>query len=393
MRPDPAAIARVAESIDLSGDPHLAALRHQMGEPFWLARVAVALERAQLLEAVAAFRAEGLGAEAAHRRGVEETGLHATISTARAWRARMARGGLLGLVDRGGRPERTSSRDEAPREGAPSSRGRKALSFVKWAGSKRVVMDALLRHLRVPHRTYYEPMVGSGTVFLTLAPERAVLGDADFDLMTCWEMIRDRVDELVEALRGLRNEREEFYRVRGQDPDLLGPVGRAARFIYLNKTCFNGLYRVNAAGQFNVPYGRIPHANVCDEPLLRRVSERLCGVRLSTADYRQTLVRAGEGDLVYLDPPYPPLPGRPVQNLYGAAGFDAEAHAELAETFRDLDRRGCTVVLSNADRPFVRDLYDGYPIEAHPVRRSVHFSPAARAGGDTELIVTTRRRR
>jgi DNA adenine methylase len=129
---------------------------------------------------------------------------------------------------------------------------------------------------------------------------------------------------------------------------------------------------------------------ICDEPLLREISERLQSVELLTGDYRETASTARRGDLVYFDPPYPPRPGRTVQNIYGAARFRDEAHAELAEYARELDRRGCTVVLSNADRPGIRELYGGFHIESAQVRRQIHFSVEARAQGDTELIISNR---
>ncbi|MBX3275386.1 MAG: Dam family site-specific DNA-(adenine-N6)-methyltransferase [Sandaracinaceae bacterium] len=270
------------------------------------------------------------------------------------------------------------------RRGGARGPGRPAASFVKWVGSKQGVLSAILARMAPPTGRYFEPMVGSGVVFLGLAPERAVLGDANAELVDCYRVIRDDVEALVRALDRHVNTREHFLAVRAQRPEDLPPVERAARFIFLNKTCFNGLYRVNAAGAFNVPYGGIAHANFRDAATLRRVSARLEGVSLRCADVAECVRDAGPGDLVYLDPPYFAAPRAEVR--YRAQGFGVEGHERLAALFDDLDRRGCRVVLSNADAPEVRALYRGRVVEVLATRRPVNRDARARDGWRELLI-------
>ena len=259
--------------------------------------------------------------------------------------------------------------------------GRRALSFVKWAGSKAYVMDRILE--RMPHfySTYYEPMVGSGTVFLSLRPGRAVLSDVNAELMNCYTMIRDRLDELLDALACHDNAKEHFLEVRAQDEAALEPVARAARTIFLNKTCFNGLYRVNARGRFNVPFGNIGWANIRDEEALRRIHGLLQQAELRCADYEQSLAEARCGDLIYFDPPYlSPGPRPTIFYAYQPTPFGLDEHRRLAETFRRLDRRGCHVVLSNSDVPQIRELYRGYLMQVIPTRRPMNCVASKREG-------------
>lgn len=230
-------------------------------------------------------------------------------------------------------------------------------------------------------------------MFHALRPTgRVVQDDVNFELMTTYQVIRDDVGQLIAALQQHVNTAEHFNRMRGVDPAQLTPVERAARFIFLNKTCFNGLYRVNSSGAFNVPYGYIAHAHVCDDVTLHRWAALLRDVELHTGDYRDTLSTAKAGDLVYLDPPYlRNVHATPGAIRYSARDFRQDEHRELADVFRQLDRRGCYLIASNASLPEVRRLYDGYPIQALSVRRSVHWHASARAN-HPELLITNIRR-
>ncbi|HEY3353872.1 MAG TPA: Dam family site-specific DNA-(adenine-N6)-methyltransferase [Polyangia bacterium] len=369
------------EPLDL--DPKLGALRRQIGEAAWADRLARAREREQVVLAVRALREAGAAwLEASQAQGVPR-------GKAMRWEARYRQAGLVGLIDRQGSvaARRPPARAAAPR---PRRRGRRAHTFVKWAGSKLGVLDRLLPRVPPEFGTYYEPMVGAGTVFFALRPRRAILGDANEELITCYQVIRDDLAGLIRALAHHRNTYEDFLRVRAQAPGDLEPVARAARLIYLNKTCYNGLYRVNGQGRFNVPYGRNPDANFCDVATLTRLSTQLQGVTLRCGDYRATLADVRPGDLVYLDPPYF-APARTGANgiRYQREIFQPEDHGELADVFHDLDRRGCHVMLSNADAPAVRRLYAGCHIESLRVRRPIHWSPDRR-DGHRELLITNR---
>jgi DNA adenine methylase len=274
------------------------------------------------------------------------------------------------------------------RRSPAGKRGRKAISFVKWAGSKGPVMEQLLALFPPCGGTYYEPLAGSGTVFFSMPrPARAVLGDINAELMGCYEVIRDRLPALLSALDRHHNTEPHFLQVRAQNPDALPPVERAARMIFLNKTCFNGLYRVNSSGRFNVPYGNILWANVRDDLALERVHRQLQGVSLRCGGYRETLQDAGPGDLVYLDPPYlSPGPRPTTFYAYQPRAFGEPEHRRLARTFRELDRRGCQVLLTNSNVPLVRELYRGYAVEVLRTRRPLNCV-ASRRDGWEELVI------
>ena len=312
------------------------------------------------------------------------------LGTVREWLGRHAKLGLEGLIDRTG-PLSRRKRTPRPRSSTVppvDARPNPPLSFVKWAGSKRQLIPFLLERMPKTFGKYYEPMVGSGALFLSLSPERAVLGDLNAELMNCFTVIRDRLDELVAALGRHENTQAHYLKTRGLDPDTLPEVERAARTIFLNKTCYNGLYRVNQAGRFNVPYGWVDKANFQDVELLERVHDRLQGVELRCGDFEETLRDAGEGDLVYLDPPYladKRCTQRP--HTYQPEAFGPEEHRRLARLVRELDQRGCHVRLSNSDVSLVRELYGDWFIEVLPVRRHINRQAAGR-GGWTEVLVS-----
>jgi DNA adenine methylase len=260
--------------------------------------------------------------------------------------------------------------------------------FVKWAGGKRQIIDQLLKRVPPSFRVYFEPFLGGGALLFELMPRRAVVGDVNYELINAYRVIRDRVEELIEDLKRHRNDREYYYRMRSTDPNTLDPVRRASRFIYLNKTCYNGLWRVNSRGEFNVPFGRHARPKICDEENLRAVSEylRSADIRILHCDYRETLKTAGRGDFVYLDPPYAPVSETARFTHYVSGGFSEKDQLELAEVFRDLDSRGCYVMLSNSDTPLVRDLYGDFLIEEVRTSRFINCV-ATRRSDHRELII------
>jgi DNA adenine methylase len=363
-------------------DAKLETLRKQIGKLAWQERICKARAREQaVLQATALLEDGTTLAEAARSCGQSST-------TLGNWITRYRENGLPGLIDRTGRSKLRDDPLPLVRSSRRRRTGPSPVSFIKWAGSKRSVMPHLLRFVPHEYATFYEPMVGSGTVFLTLRPARAVLGDVNTELMDCYDVLRSRVEDLIATLGQHVNSYEHYIAVRALDPVELPPVERAARLIYLNKTCYNGLYRVNSRGRFNVPYGRADWANICDAPTLRRISKQLQGVELRTGGFRDNLRGAGAGDFVYLDPPYL-VPGTRGARChrYQPEAFDEEAHLDLAQMFRDLDHRGCHVMLSNSNVPMVRTLYDGYHIEVLPTRRKIHFA-ADKRDGFTEVLVS-----
>ena len=271
-------------------------------------------------------------------------------------------------------------------------RGRQATSFVKWAGSKVQVMDRIRQAIPRRFGTYYEPMVGSGTVWLKLNPKRAILGDVNAELINCFLVIRDHLEPMVRILGTHKNTAEHFAEVRAIDPNDLSPVERAARTIYLNKTCFNGLYRVNKSGRFNVPYGHIAWANTCDEHTLRKVHRRLQGVTVLQGDYEACVAGARRGDLVYFDPPYlSPGPKPTIFYAYQPRRFGEAEQRRLADLFRRLDRRSCHVVASNSDVPLVRELYRGFRVDVVATTRPMNCKTSRRKGWHEVLISNTDR--
>ena len=229
---------------DLGDHPDLAMFRRQMGDLVFGDRLAQARIRADVVLEMRRLVGLGLTRTAAHRQLAPAAGLQAVCR----WMELYEADGPLALVDRRGfRPARSD--DPLPHTTPRPGRGRRAVSFIKWAGGKVLMAERLLARMPREYGTYYEPMVGGGTMFLQLRPARAVLGDLNAELLCCWEVIRDDVEALCKALERHVNRYDDFVRVRAQDPDTLSPVERTARFIYLNKTCYNGLYRVNRAGR------------------------------------------------------------------------------------------------------------------------------------------------
>ena len=258
--------------------------------------------------------------------------------------------------------------------------------FLKWAGGKRSLLATLTPLMPAEYGGYYEPFVGGGAVFFALQPRRAFLNDANEELINCYAAVRDRVDDLLAALAGHANTEAHYQRVRAQQPADLDEVARAARLIFLNRTCFNGLYRVNRRGEFNTPYGHYRNPTLVPERLLRDASVALQGTTLTATGYREATATAGAGDLVYLDPPYVPAGGFADFRRYHREQFREDDHEELARLFKELDARGCHVRLSNAHTPFVLDLYADWTIHEVTARRAIN-SNGSRRGPVREVIV------
>ncbi|HLY30490.1 MAG TPA: Dam family site-specific DNA-(adenine-N6)-methyltransferase, partial [Ktedonobacterales bacterium] len=208
--------------------------------------------------------------------------------------------------------------------------------IIKWAGGKRSLIPQL-RKLLPPLATmqgYYEPFVGSAALFFHLQHRPACLSDSNGELINLYSVVRDRVEALIVTLGIHVNEEAHYYRVRAQQPETLSEVERAARFLYLNKTCYNGLYRVNRKGQFNVPFGSYRNPTICDAPALRAASRALQGVTLRLADYETALKSAEAGDFIYFDPPYHPVSKTASFTSYTDTPFGEDEQARLANAMR-----------------------------------------------------------
>jgi DNA adenine methylase len=265
--------------------------------------------------------------------------------------------------------------------------------FLKWAGGKTQLLDAL--HDRVPStfRGYFEPFVGSGAFFFKLVRggliRDAVLSDSNAELIDTFLAIRDDVGAVVAFLAGSPYDREFYYDLRSQSPWQLSLPARAARMIYLNKTGYNGLYRVNRQGKFNVPYGRHKSPRICDEPNLRAVSKALQGVEISCTPFEGVLEQAQAGDLVYFDPPYAPLSSTAYFTAYQSGGFSADDQRRLRDVCLELTNRHVHVMLSNSDTEMIRALYDAPPFAIAEVQANRAINcVGGRRGKITELIMT-----
>ncbi|MFC2454118.1 MAG: DNA adenine methylase [Candidatus Saccharibacteria bacterium] len=269
--------------------------------------------------------------------------------------------------------------------------------FVKWVGGKRQLLRQFRELGLYPPEdfnpvtsTYYEPFVGGGAVFFDLLPQNAKLSDLNKELVTTYSVIKNNVDELINSLNKHIYNKEYYLDIRAQNINELSDIDIASRFIFLNRTGFNGLYRVNKKGQFNVPFGRYNNPVICDEQNLRRVSESLQNVEIKHQDYKSVLKSAQRGDFIYFDPPYYPINRTSSFTAYTSEGFLEKEQTELRDTFVELHKRGCYVMLSNSDTPFINELYsdiDGVTAHKITAGRAINSKGSGR-GKITEVLVT-----
>jgi DNA adenine methylase len=260
--------------------------------------------------------------------------------------------------------------------------------FLKWAGGKTQLLPELLKRVPPTFGTYHEPFVGGGALFFNLRPPQARLSDLNRQLIECYQVVQSDVEALIRQLRTWqkRTDKECFYRIRALDPAKLDPIKRAARMIYLNKTCFNGLHRINRRGLFNVPYGRYKKPIVCDAANLRAVSAVLRGVVLAAEPFEAVLDHAKPGDFIYFDPPYQPLSATSSFTSYAQEAFGEAQQRKLAGVFPELSRRGCIVMLSNSETRLIRSLYDEFQMETVFARRAINCNGDSR-GKIKEVLV------
>ncbi len=266
-----------------------------------------------------------------------------------------------------------------------------ASPIFKAAGGKTQLLPKLLPYVPEKIGTYYEPFVGGAALFFALAPRlrRAVLGDANERMMRTYMGVRDEVDEVIRLLGRMRYEKKFYYRQRKRNPETMDEAEVAAWFIYMNKCGFNGLYRVNKQGGFNVPFGKYTNPTICDEPGLRACSAILRKTRanLRTTDFEKTVRSAERRDFVYFDPPYVPISDTANFTAYTVDGFGHEDQVRLRDTAVALKKRGVVVVLSNHDVPIVRKLYKGFKFERVKAKRNIN-SKASKRGPVWEVIIT-----
>jgi len=265
--------------------------------------------------------------------------------------------------------------------------------ILKWVGGKRQLLDALIPLLPEKIGAYCEPFVGGGALLFCLKPQTAFVNDVNDELIRVYRVVRDDVEALIAALGEFRNEPDIFYAVRGWDRDReryasRSDVEKAARLLYLNKTCYNGLFRVNGAGEFNAPFGKYRNPNIANAEALRAVSSYLgsAAIRLTSTDYAEVLETLPKDAFVYLDPPYDPVSDTSSFTGYSRGGFSRHEQIRLRECCDRLHARGVKFMLSNSATDFIRELYAGYHVTEVQAKRTIN-SDAAKRGAVAEVVV------
>jgi DNA adenine methylase len=264
---------------------------------------------------------------------------------------------------------------------------------LKWVGGKRQLLDVLCPLLPKTINSYCEPFIGGGAMLFELQPKRALVNDINEDLILVYTVIRDNVDGLIQRLEQFENTAEAFYEVRDWDRDreryaAMSDIDKAARMIYLNKTCYNGLYRVNTAGEFNSPFGNYKNPNIVNAPVLRAVSAyfNAAEITFSTVDYAELLQNVRRGTFVYLDPPYDPVSDTSSFTGYSKGGFPKEDQIRLRECCDELNRRGVRFMLSNSATDFIKEQYAAYNITIVQAKRAIN-SVGSKRGDVDEVVV------
>lgn len=264
---------------------------------------------------------------------------------------------------------------------------------LKWVGGKRQLLETFRPLLPSKITTYCEPFVGGGALLFHLQPKCAYINDINHELIGVYRAIKDHVEALIAELENFENTAEHFYAVRNWDRDKekyasRSDIQKAARVLYLNKTCFNGLYRVNNAGEFNSPFGNYRNPNIVNALVLRAVSAYFnsADIHITSADYAEVLENVPKGAFVYLDPPYDPVSDTASFTGYAKGGFSREEQIRLRECCDDLDKRGIKFMLSNSSTPFIRDQYNAYEITIVQAKRAVN-SVASKRGNVDEVVV------
>lgn len=261
--------------------------------------------------------------------------------------------------------------------------------FVKWAGGKRQLIDILLENVPAEFNRYIEPFVGGGALLFALTPQRAIISDINRELIHAYRIIKKDVEHLIEKLKKYKNDKETFYQLRALNPGTLPPIERACRFIYLNKTCYNGLYRENSLGQFNAPFGKYKSPTILDADNLRRICMyfKVAKIMIYEQDFEETVDLCERGDFIYFDPPYHPLSDTARFTKYSKVDFNIDEQRRLARVYRELDKKGCYVLLSNSNTPLIRELYADYHVKIIHALRTINCKADKRQKGGIEVLI------
>lgn len=271
---------------------------------------------------------------------------------------------------------------------------KKAKPFVKWVGGKRQLANQIISLAPKKYNTYFEPLVGGGAIFFALEPQNAVINDSNKELMNTYKIIKDNPNELITFLQihELKNNEDYFYEIRSMDRnkdyDSISDIEKAARTIYLNKTCYNGLYRVNKLNQFNAPYGKYKNPVIVDYDNILACSNFLnkADVKIFDGDYKDVLTLANKDDFVYLDPPYLPISKTSSFTSYTANNFNLDEQIELKNQCDRLNEEGIRFLLSNSYNEIIMELYKDYEIIIVNARRVINSDPSKR-GEIREVLI------
>lgn len=262
--------------------------------------------------------------------------------------------------------------------------------IVKWVGGKRQLMFELIKNMPKSYNRYFEPFIGGGALFFELQPDNAYISDMNEELINLYKVVRYNVDELVADLQKHDISKEYFMEIRNIDRTEeyknWSNIQKASRFIYLNRTCFNGMYRVNSKGEFNVPFGHYKNPRIVDENNLINCSNLLQRTEIRHADFSEILTKVQEGDFVYFDPPYVPLSATSSFTSYTKDGFDIDMQFKLRDVCDELDTMGVNFLLSNSDTKLVNELYENYNIKKVFASRQINANADGR-GKITEVLV------
>ena len=266
--------------------------------------------------------------------------------------------------------------------------------FLKWVGGKSQLLTDLAPLIPHSFDNYFEPFLGGGALFFHLQPNKGTLNDVNKKLITTYSVIKENIDDLISELRVLESEylglsdglrKDFYYDQRQQFNNSKDDMDTSSKLIFLNKTCFNGMYRENSKGKFNVPQGRYKNPKILNEDNLRSVSKLLKNTRLMSGSFEKAVANAGKNDFVYFDPPYQPISKTSSFTSYSKNDFNEDDQKKLRDCFVDLTNRGCKVMLSNSNADLIRDLYSNFKIIEVNAKRSIN-SKAAKRGEVKELV-------
>lgn len=274
------------------------------------------------------------------------------------------------------------------------ARNKLVAPVVKWVGGKRQIIDQISQYIPKNISTYYEPFFGGGAVLFELQPKKAIINDINKELINLYEVIKNNTEDLIEDLKSHKNDEEYFYYIRELDRDKtnynsLTPIQKASRIIFLNKTCYNGLFRVNKSGEFNAPFGRYKNPNIVNEITIRAVSNyfKKADITFMSRDFAEVLKGARKGAFVYLDPPYDPVSDTASFTGYDKGGFNREEQIRLKTVCDKLNEKGIRFLLSNSSTDFIKDLYADYRIEIVKAKRAINSNGDKRGEIDEVLVM------